>query len=159
MPLILALIRELAKYEREPDAVQATEEMIHRSLFGEWRAGAGPIAECVIGEVGGSAEGFAFYFHNFSTWTGRPGIYLEDVFVRPAARGKGLGRMFLRYLARLAVERGCARLQWSVLDWNEPAIAFYRALGAEPMDQWTTWRVTGEALQRLAGFTPHDSRK
>lgn len=153
VPLILALVRELAEYEREPDAVVATEALLHRHLFGEGVEIAGrrtPINECIIAELDGVAQGFAFFFLNFSTWTGRPGIYLEDLFVRPAARGRGLGLALMRKLARIAVDRGCSRLQWAVLDWNEPAIKFYRSLGAEPMNEWTVWRVNGEALERLA---------
>ncbi len=157
VPLILTLVRELAEYEREPRAAVATEAQMRRALFGDPRAappegGAGAgIAECVMGEVDGETQGFALFFHNFSTWTGRPGVYLEDLFVRPAARGVGLGRALLRHLARLAVERGCGRLQWSVLDWNTPAIEFYKKLGAEPMDEWTVYRVNEGALRRLAG--------
>ncbi len=149
VPLILSLIRELAEYERDPKAVVATEEMLRRNLFGEGY-GRGATAECVIGEVDGEPQGFALFFHNFSTWMGRPGLYLEDLFVRPAARRHGLGRALLRHLARIALERGCARMEWAVLDWNEPAMAFYRSLGATPMDEWTTWRLTGKALEDLA---------
>lgn len=156
VPLILQLVRELAEYEREPHAAVATAEQMHRALFGDPRdppprggPGAG-IAECVMGEVDAVTQGFALFFHNFSTWTGRPGIYLEDLYVRPEARGVGLGRAMLRHLARLAVERGCGRLQWSVLDWNTPAIEFYKSLGAEPMDEWTVYRVHEGALNRLA---------
>ncbi len=146
VPLILSLIRELAEYEREPEAAVATAADLRAALFAER-----PVAECVIGEIGGRAEGFALFFTNFSTWLGRPGMYLEDLFVRPAARGRGLGRALLSHLASVAVERGYGRFEWSVLDWNEPAIGFYRALGAEPMSEWTVYRVTGEALRRLAG--------
>lgn len=149
VPLILALVRELAEYEREPDAVVATEEMFHRNLF-EDGIGRGPVAECVIGEVDGVAQGFALFFHNFSTWRGAPGLYLEDLFVRPEARGVGLGRKLLSTLARIAVDRGCHRFEWSVLDWNDPAIGFYRALGAVPMSEWTIFRMTGDALHALA---------
>lgn len=145
VPLILELIRELAAYEREPDAVVATESLLHQHLFGP-----NPLIECVIGEVDNKPQGFALFFHNFSTWRGRPGLYLEDLFVRPAARGAGLGRALLVHLARLAVERNCSRMEWSVLDWNEPAIGFYRKLGAHPMNEWTTWRLTGADLERLA---------
>lgn len=144
IPLILALIRELAAYERQPDAVVATEELLREHLFGDR-----PRVECVIGEVDGTPQGFALFFHNYSTWHGWPGLYLEDLFVRPAARGAGLGKALLMHLARLAVERGCKRLEWSVLDWNEQAMGFYRSLGAQPMSEWTTWRLTGEALDKL----------
>lgn len=145
IPLILSLIRELAEYEREPSAAVATEQMLQQHLFGER-----PYAECIIAELDAAPQGFALFFHNFSTWRGRPGLYLEDLFVRPAARGSGLGRAMLIHLARLAVARGCARMEWAVLDWNEPAIGFYRSLGATPMDGWTTWRLTDDALNRLA---------
>ncbi|MBL8747227.1 MAG: GNAT family N-acetyltransferase [Phycisphaerae bacterium] len=145
LPLILDLIRELAEYEREPDAVDATEALLHTHLFSER-----PSAECIIAELHSTPQGFALFFHNFSTWRGRPGLYLEDLFVRPQARGKGIGKAMLIHLAQLAVERGCARMEWSVLDWNEPALAFYRTLGAKPMTEWTTWRLTGDALSRLA---------
>ncbi|MFM9957719.1 MAG: N-acetyltransferase family protein [Phycisphaerales bacterium] len=157
VPLILDLVRELAEYEREPDAAVATEAQMHRALFADPRAPApegGPgagIAECVMGEVDGVTQGFALFFHNFSTWTGRPGIFLEDLFVRPEARGVGLGKALLQHLAKLAVERGCGRLQWSVLDWNTSAIDFYKSLGAEPMDEWTVYRVNESALTKLAG--------
>lgn len=159
IPLILDLVRELAEYEREPDAAVATAAQMHRALFADPRAPApegGPgagIAECVIGEVDAVPQGFALFFHNFSTWTGRPGIYLEDLFVRPQARGVGLGKALLKHLARLAVARGCGRFQWSVLDWNTPAIDFYKSLGAEPMDEWTVYRVHEDALLRLAEST------
>ena len=145
VPLILDFIRGLAEYEREPDAVLATEAMLETELFGER-----PGAEVVIAEADGQPAGFALFFHNFSTWLGQRGLYLEDLFVRPEARGRGVGRALLVHLARLAVERGCGRFEWSVLDWNEPAIRFYRALGAEPLEEWTVMRVTGAALARLA---------
>ena len=148
IPLIAQLIRELADYEREPQSAIATDEDLHRNLFGEG-FGNGPVAECLIGLVDGSPQGMALFFHNFSTWTGRPGIYLEDLFVRPAARGAGLGKALLVRLAQIAIERGCRRLEWAVLDWNEPAIAFYRKLGARPMSDWTVWRLDGEALERM----------
>ena len=145
-PLILQLIKELAEYEKLSHEVVATEDSLRRSLFGERR-----FAEALIGEVGGEPVGFALFFHNFSTFLGRPGIYLEDLYVRPEFRGSGLGRALLVYLARLALERGCGRLEWSVLDWNEPAIGFYRSVGAAPVDGWTGYRVTGEALEQLSG--------
>jgi GNAT superfamily N-acetyltransferase len=146
VPLLLALVRELAAYEREPDAVLATEAMLDDALFG-----ARPAAEAVVAEADGAAVGFALFFHNFSTWTGRRGLYLEDLYVRPAARGRGVGRALLAHLAGLAVARGCGRFEWSVLDWNAPAVGFYRALGARAMDGWTTMRLDGAALARLAG--------
>ena len=145
VPLILSLIRELADYERLSDEVVATEDDLAASLFGER-----PAAEVVIGELDGTPAGFALFFHNFSTFLGRPGIYLEDLYVRPAFRGSGVGRAMLVRLASLAKERGCGRLEWWVLDWNEPSIGFYKALGAVPMDDWTVYRVTGPALERLA---------
>lgn len=145
IPVIRALIVELAVYEREPDAVKATEADLHDALFG-----ARPLAEAVLVEVDGAAVGMALFFTNFSTWAGRGGLYLEDLFVRPQARGAGVGKALLVHLAGIAVARGYARFEWSVLDWNEPAIGFYRALGAKPMDEWTVMRVEGEALARLA---------
>ncbi len=151
--VIIELIRALAAYEREPDAVRLEPEELARHLFGER-----PYAEVLLAEDGDGVQGFALFFHNFSTWEGKPGIYLEDLFVRPGARGRGYGRALLAELARLAVARGCARLEWSVLDWNEPAIGFYRSLGAVAMDEWTTYRLTGEALERLAGGAQGDSR-
>lgn len=145
VPTILALVRELAAFEREPDAVEATEPMLAQALFGE-----PPAAEAVVAEEDGATVGFALFFHNFSTWTGRRGLYLEDLYVTPPARGRGVGKMLLRHLAALAVERGCARFEWSVLDWNADAIAFYRSVGAVGMDEWTVQRLSGEALARLA---------
>ncbi|WBL37522.1 GNAT family N-acetyltransferase [Tepidiforma flava] len=142
--VIIELIRALAEYEREPEAVRLVPEVLAGHLFGER-----PYAEVLLAEDAEGVQGFALFFHTFSTWEGRPGIWLEDLFVRPAARGKGYGRALLARLAALALERGCARLEWAVLDWNEPAIGFYRALGAMPMDEWTTYRLTGEALARL----------
>jgi GNAT superfamily N-acetyltransferase len=120
--------------------------MLAEALFGHT-----PAAEAVIAEVDGTAQGFALFFHNFSTWTGRRGLYLEDLYVTPEARGQGLGKALLRHLAGLALDRGCARFEWAVLDWNAPAIAFYDAVGAESMDEWTVRRVTGDALAKLAG--------
>jgi GNAT superfamily N-acetyltransferase len=144
---IIELIRALAEYEREPDAVRLDRLELERHLFG-----AEPRAEVILAETeAGESAGFALFFHNFSTWEGRPGLYLEDLFVRPEYRGHGYGKALLVELARLAIERGCARLEWSVLDWNEPSIQFYKALGARPMDEWTVYRVTGEALVQLAG--------
>lgn len=149
VPLILALVRELAEYERAADQVVATEESLMRNLFGEG-FGRGPVAEALVGEIDGASQGFALYFSNFSTWLATSGIYLEDLYVRPAWRGHGLGRALLTRLAQIAVERGCGRLEWAVLNWNEPAMGFYRTLGATPMTDWTTWRLAGPALKRLA---------
>lgn len=144
---IIELIRGLAEYEREPEAVELDREELRRHLFGPR-----PYAEVIMAETAkGETAGFALFFHNFSTWKGKPGIWLEDLFVRPEHRGRGYGKAMLVELARLAVERGCGRFEWSVLDWNEPSIAFYRALGAVAMEEWTTYRVDGEALDRLAG--------
>lgn len=144
---IIELIHALAEYEREPEAVRLDPATLWRHLFG-----ARPFAEVLLAETAtGASAGFALYFHNFSTWEGKPGIYLEDLFVRPEFRGQGYGKALLAALARTTIERGCARLEWSVLDWNEPSIAFYLALGAKPMDEWTVHRMTGNALQRLAG--------
>jgi GNAT superfamily N-acetyltransferase len=145
VPLILDFIRQLAAYERMSQEVVADEQGLARNLFGERR-----MAEVVIAEVVGEAVGFALFFHNFSTFLGQPGIYLEDLFVRPEARGRGVGTQLLAFLARLAVERGCGRLEWAVLDWNEPAIGFYRRLGARTLADWTVFRLTGDALVDLA---------
>ncbi len=143
---ILGFVRELAAFEREPDAVVATEPMLAEALFGDR-----PAAEAVIAERDGQAVGFALFFANFSTWTGRRGLYLEDLYVTPAARGAGVGKALLIHLAGIARDRGWARFEWSVLDWNTPAVEFYRAMGAQAMDAWTVQRVSGEALERLAG--------
>jgi GNAT superfamily N-acetyltransferase len=145
IPVIRSLIVELAVYEREPDAVKATEADLHAALFG-----ARPLAEAILAEHDGEIVGLALFFTNFSTWAGKGGLYLEDLFVRPAARGAGIGKALLVHLAGIAVARGYARFEWSVLDWNEPAIGFYRALGARSMDEWTVMRVEGDALARLA---------
>lgn len=143
---IVELIRGLAEYEREPDSVELDREELRRHLFGRR-----PYAEVIIAETEeGETAGFALFFHNFSTWKGKAGIYLEDLFVRPEHRGRGYGKALLVALARIAVERGCGRFEWAVLDWNEPSIAFYRALGAVAMEEWTTYRVEGKALDRLA---------
>lgn len=144
LPLIAQFIRDLADYEKLADAVRFDEAALGANLFGPR-----PYAEVIIGELDGAPQGFALFFHNFSTFEGRPGIYLEDLFVRPQARGSGLGKALLARLAALAVERGCARLEWSVLDWNEPAIGFYRTLGAQYMDEWTIMRLDGDALGAL----------
>ncbi|WP_372919003.1 N-acetyltransferase family protein [Sandarakinorhabdus sp.] len=146
IPAIHRLIVELAIYEKEPDAVNATHADLNAALFGSR-----PTAECVLAELDGQAAGLALFFTNFSTWTGKPGLYLEDLFVMPSARGAGLGKALLVHLAGIAAARGYARFEWSVLDWNEPAIGFYKALGAKPMDEWTVMRVEGEALAVLAG--------
>jgi GNAT superfamily N-acetyltransferase len=144
IPLILQFIRELAEYERLAHEVSATEAQLRATLFG-----ARPVAEVVIASHDDAPAGFAVFFANYSTFLGRPGLYLEDLFVRPDARGNGIGRALLEYLARLTVDRGWGRLEWRVLDWNEPSIAFYKKLGAEPLDDWTVFRVTGNALLRL----------
>ena len=144
LPLICELIRDLAAYERLADAVRFDPAVLGEKLFGPH-----PYAEVVIGELDGAAQGFALFFHNFSTFEGRPGIYLEDLYVREPARGSGLGQALLAHLAALAVARDCARLEWSVLDWNAPAIGFYQKLGARAMDDWTVMRLDGAALTRL----------
>ena len=146
VPVILSLIRELAEYEREPNAVVATEAGLREVLFGAKRS-----AEVLLALENAEAVGFAVYFHNFSTWLGRPGLYLEDLFVRPDVRGKGFGRALLERLAQIAKERGCGRMEWAVLDWNDPAIQFYRKLGAEPMSEWTVFRLAEEGIAKLAG--------
>lgn len=143
--LIVAFIRELAEYEKAPGEARATPEMLHKALFE-----APPACEALIGEIDGAPQGFALYFHNFSTWRGVRGMYLEDLFVRPNVRCKGLGEALLRSVARIAVERGCARFEWAVLDWNEPAIGFYTRLGAKPMSEWTVFRLEGESLRAAA---------
>lgn len=145
VPLILRFIKELAEYEKLSHEVSATEDVLAESLFGERR-----VAEALLAYSGGEPAGFALFFHNFSTFLGRPGIYLEDLFVRPEFRGLGIGKALLTHLARLAEERGCGRLEWWVLDWNEPSIGFYRSLGAVAMDEWTVYRLSGDELQRLA---------
>jgi GNAT superfamily N-acetyltransferase len=144
LPLIAQLIRDLAEYEKLAHEVRFDEAVLGEKLFGPR-----PYAEVVIGELDGAPQGFALFFHNFSTFEGKPGIYLEDLFVRPEARGSGLGKALLAHLAMLATRRDCARLEWSVLDWNEPAIGFYRKLGARLMDDWTVMRVDGANLARL----------
>lgn len=146
IPTILGFIRELAEYEKLLDQCVATEELLARHLFGDR-----PKAESVIAEWEGTAVGFALFFHNFSTFLAKPGIYLEDLYVQPHMRGKGIGKALLQYLARLAVVRGCGRLEWSVLNWNEPSIGFYKSLGAKPQDEWTVYRLTGDELSKLAG--------
>jgi GNAT superfamily N-acetyltransferase len=145
VPIILQLIHDLATYERAPDDVVATEEQLVDVLFGDRR-----VAEVLLAFEGESPVGFAVYFYNFSTWLGRPGLYLEDLFVKPEKRGKGYGRALLVELAKIARDRGCGRMEWAVLNWNEPAIKFYRALDAEPMDEWTVFRLTREEIAKLA---------
>jgi GNAT superfamily N-acetyltransferase len=145
VPVIAELIRGLARYEKLEGEVVMTEELLDSSLFGRR-----PYAEVLLAEDEGRAVGFALFFHNFSTFLGRPGIYLEDLFVRPENRGEGIGRLLLANLARLAVERGCGRLEWAVLDWNQDAIGFYERLGAKPNSEWTVYRLTGESLSGLA---------
>ena len=144
-PLILSFIKELAEYEKLLHEVIASVDILEESLFGEMA-----YAQAVIGEYQGTAIGYALFFHNFSTFTGRPGIYLEDLYVKPHMRGKGFGKCLLAYLAKLAVDKGCTRVEWSVLDWNEPSIQFYRSIGAAPMDEWTVQRLDGDALASFA---------
>lgn len=146
IPLILAFVRELAEYERLATSAVATEALLEASLFG-----ARPESEVVIARADGVPAGFALFFHNFSTFVGRRGLWLEDLFVRPAYRGAGIGQRLLAHLAHLAVERGCGRFEWAVLDWNQSAIGFYERLGAVPMSDWTVYRLTGDPLVRLAG--------
>ena len=145
VPLILQLIRDLAIYEKAPGDVTATEPQLREVLFGDK-----PAAEVLLGFEGANSVGFAVFFHSFSTWLGRPGLYLEDLFVHPQHRGKGYGRALLVHLAKIARERGCGRMEWAVLDWNDPAIQFYRKLGAKPMDEWTVFRLTSDGISNLA---------
>jgi GNAT superfamily N-acetyltransferase len=145
VPLILSFIRGLAEYERLLDAVKATEETLRATLFGPK-----PVAEVLIAQEGATPVGFALFFQNYSTFLAQPGLYLEDLFVVPSARNKGIGRLLLGYLSQLAIDRGYGRVEWAVLDWNAPAIGFYRRIGAVPMQDWTIMRLTGEALQRVA---------
>src|SRR5438552_1158418 len=145
VPIILELIRDLATYERAPDEVVASEEQLVDVLFGER-----PVAEVLLAFEKESPVGFAVYFYNFSTWLARPGLYLEDLCVKPEKRGNGYGRALLVELAKIARDRGCGRMEWAVLDWNEPAIKFYRALGAKPMHEWTVFRLTREEIGKLA---------
>lgn len=142
--LILEFIKELADYEKLLDEVVATEEVLYESLFTRKKA------EVIIGEYDGSPVGFALFFHNFSTFLGKPGMYLEDLYIKPEMRGKGLGKIMLSFLGKLAVERNCGRLEWWCIDWNEPSIKFYKGIGAKPMDEWTVYRVGNEALSSLA---------
>ena len=150
VPTILTLIRDLAEYERAPNDVVATEAQLREVLFGPK-----PAAEVLLALEEGEAVGFAVYFYNFSTWLGRPGLYLEDLFVRPTERGRGYGRALLERLAAIAQERGCGRMEWAVLDWNEPAIQFYKKLGATPMTEWTVFRLTQDGIAKLAKSAPH----
>jgi GNAT superfamily N-acetyltransferase len=145
LAIILELIRALATYERAPNEVTATEQILKETLFGKK-----PAAEVLLLFEKETAVGFAIFFHNFSTWLGRPGLYLEDLFVRPEHRGKGYGRALLVRLAKIARERNCGRMEWAVLDWNEPAIKFYRKLGANPMEEWTVFRPTRDGIAKLA---------
>lgn len=150
VPVILAMIRELAEYEELGHMVSATEEQLHRALFDE-----APIVHAVVARTGeGIPAGFALYFFNFSTFLAQPGLYLEDLFVRPAFRRNGLGRLLLAHLAKVAIARDCGRMEWSVLNWNETALKVYRAIGATPMDEWTVQRLTGPALANLAANAP-----
>jgi GNAT superfamily N-acetyltransferase len=148
VPIILGLIRDLAAYERAPEEVVATEAQLTDVLFGKR-----PAAEVLLAFEKKSPVGFAVYFYNFSTWLGRPGLYLEDLFVKPEKRGRGYGRALLVELARIARVRGCGRMEWAVLNWNEPAIKFYRSLGARPMNEWTVFRLTGQEIEELAKST------
>ena len=145
VPIILQLIRDLATYERAPSEVAATEEQLVDVLFGER-----PVAEVLLAFEDEMPIGFAVFFHNFSTWVGRPGLYLEDLFVKPEARGKGYGRALLIHLAKIARDRGCGRMEWAVLDWNEPAIQFYKKIGAVPMKEWRIFRMTSDGIAKLA---------
>jgi GNAT superfamily N-acetyltransferase len=145
VPVILSLIKALAEYERLAHEVVATEAMVRESLFG-----AAPHAHAVIARIDGEVVGFMIWFSTYSTFLSRPGIYLEDLFVLPAWRGRGVGKALLRHLARIAIDRGCGRIEWSVLDWNETAIRFYRGIGARPMDEWTVYRMSGDAIKQLA---------
>src|ERR1041385_999889 len=154
VPIILQLIHDLATYERAPDEVTATKEQLNQVLFGPR-----PAAEVVLALEGNAPVGFAVFFHNFSTWLGRPGLYLEDLFVKPEERGKGYGRALLVHLANIARDRGCGRMEWAVLDWNEPAIQFYRALGAKPMHEWTVFRLTRDEIIHLSKATKKDDSR
>ncbi|MFW5649651.1 MAG: N-acetyltransferase family protein [Candidatus Alkaliphilus sp. MAG34] len=150
VPLIMQFIKELASYEKLSHQVVATEEMLMESLFTQ------KAAEVIIGEYENEPVGFALFFHNFSTFLGRPGIYLEDLYVKPEMRGKGIGKLMLSFLGKLAVERGCGRLEWWCINWNEPSIEFYKSIGAVPMDEWTVFRVCDDALTDLANTYESD---
>lgn len=145
VPQLLKFIRELAEYERLADLVEITEELLARALFGE-----GPTAEALVAEIDGESAGWALFFTNFSTFKGLPGLYIEDIYVRPQWRGRGAGKALLKRVAELAVERGCGRVEWAVLDWNAPSIEFYKSLGAVPLEEWTMYRLTGEGLAKFA---------
>ncbi len=145
VPLILQFVRELAEYEKLLDRVTTTEDRVRETLFG-----ANPCAHALLAYDNAQPVGFAVYFFNYSTFVGRPGLYLEDLFVRPEARGKGFGRELLAHLARIAVDHGCRRMEWAVLNWNEPAIGFYKGLGADPMNEWTVFRLSGKVLEDMA---------
>jgi GNAT superfamily N-acetyltransferase len=151
VPGLLQLVKELATYEKEPDAVLASEQDLHDALFGT-----DPSACCHVAEQGGAVVGFALWYRTFSTWQGKPGLWLEDLFVRPEARGSGLGKQLLITLAQEAVDRGWTRFEWWVLDWNTPAQGFYRSLGARPEDDWTVWRIADESLKTLASTPQKD---
>jgi GNAT superfamily N-acetyltransferase len=146
VPAIVGLIEDLARYERQPEDCHAEPGLLEKHLFGPR-----PYAEAIVAEAGDELIGFALFFHNYSTWLTRPGLYLEDLYVKPERRGLGAGKALLARLAHIAVSRGCGRMEWSVLTWNEPAIGFYKALGAVPMDGWRTYRLTGDALKALGG--------
>jgi GNAT superfamily N-acetyltransferase len=149
LSLLLSFIKKLAEYEKLSHLVVATEDLLRDALFGPR-----PVAEAIIANWNDEPVGFALFFHNFSTFLGRRGIYLEDLFVDPPHRGKGIGKALLIHLAKIAKERNCGRLEWAVLDWNKPSIDFYKGLGAAPLDGWTSFRLAGDALDRLAGHTP-----
>jgi GNAT superfamily N-acetyltransferase len=149
--LLLEFIRSLAEYEDLLDQVEATEEGLRRTVFREKRA------EVIIGEYDGDPVGFALFFHNYSTFTGKPGVYIEDIFVKPEYRGRGLGKALLRFIAGIAAERNCGRLEWACLDWNEPSVAFYKSQGARPLTEWTTYRVAGDTLRELGLSFPPES--
>jgi GNAT superfamily N-acetyltransferase len=153
LSLVLSFIRKLAEYEKLSHQVVATEDLLREGLFGERR-----VAEVVLAYLADEPVGFALYFHNFSTFVGRAGIYLEDLFVEPHHRGKGVGKALLAYVANLAVERKCGRFEWAVLDWNTPSIEFYKSLGAVPLDDWTLFRLTGDALHRVASLSVTEPR-
>lgn len=146
IPLMVRFIRDLAEYEKLLHTVTITDDLLYTALFG-----ARPYAEALIGSLGDEPAGFALFFHTFSTFVGKPGLYLEDLYVHPHLRGRGVGKGLLRRVAQIAVERDCGRMEWSVLDWNAPSIAFYQSLGAKPLDDWTMYRLTGDALARVAG--------
>ena len=153
VPAIDAMIRELAEYEKLPVSPDATAEGLHAALFGSR-----PVAEALVAEAADAPAGFALFFPTYATFAGKPGIYLEDLYVRPALRGQGIGKALICHLAKLAFERGCGRLEWTVLNWNEPAVRFYRTLGALPMSEWTTQRLAGESLSQLASWSSFEKR-